>query len=282
MGKKILNDKTRLELNKTFVKLSNGYTNYELLGNKDAETIVLVHGNAAPLLSWDNNVDSLVEAGFQVLRYDIFGHGYSDRPNLKEYNRDLYIRQLEELVTKLEINTPFIIAGTSQGGAIAAEYAATYPEKVKKIALLGPMFDDFAGKDKMKTIRGPFGKLLFSIASDKSLSNPEKNLTTKKFNEELQNKILKGFEFEGRKRAMLANLKGNAFDDLGFWNKLAETKIPALITLGEHDLRIPRDSMDRLHKLLEGSRYEIIKDAGHLAHYEFSEVLNPILIDFFK
>ncbi len=48
LEKEELNDQTRSLLNGEFIELSNGFTHYELKGQEDAKTIVLVHGNAAP------------------------------------------------------------------------------------------------------------------------------------------------------------------------------------------------------------------------------------------
>ena len=101
LEKEELNEQTRSQLNGEFIKLSDGVTHYELSGNKEAKTIVLVHGNVAPYISWDYTVDALVAAGFRVLRYDVFGHGFSDRPDVKKYNRELYNRQLVALHSEL-------------------------------------------------------------------------------------------------------------------------------------------------------------------------------------
>jgi pimeloyl-ACP methyl ester carboxylesterase len=84
LEKEELNEQTREQLDGEFIELSGGMTHFELRGEKGAKTIVLVHGNAVPYASWDNTVDALVEAGFRVLRYDVFGHGFSDRPDLDQ------------------------------------------------------------------------------------------------------------------------------------------------------------------------------------------------------
>ncbi|MBU1341417.1 MAG: alpha/beta hydrolase [Proteobacteria bacterium] len=53
-----------------------------------------------------------------------------------------------------------------------------------------------------------------------------------------------------------------------------------LLTWGCHDKSIPGESMKRLRSLIPGIEYHEIENAGHLAHYEFPEQINPILIDF--
>ena len=99
--KEELNEQTRRQLDGEFIELSGGITHYELKGKKKAKTIVLVHGNAVPYVTWDNTIGALVEAGFRVLRYDVFGHGFSDRPDLDQYNRDLFPVQESAVYRKL-------------------------------------------------------------------------------------------------------------------------------------------------------------------------------------
>ncbi len=277
-----LTPETRKKLGGTYIQLTGGVTHYQLSGPETAPAVVLVHGNAAPMISWDNNVKALTEAGFRVLRYDIFGHGFSDRPNLKVYNQELYIRQLGELTEALKIQTPFHLAGTSQGGAICAAFAAEFPQKVKKIALLAPLYDDFSGKKTVKIMQGPFGKLLINMVSPPKAADPSRVLYSGKLKEELLEKIMPQFHYKGKKRAVLANLRGNFTDLLPVYQKLATHKIPILLTWGENDRSIPRESMERLSRLSSPLDYHIIPLASHLAHYEFPEIINPLLTEFFK
>ena len=59
-----------------------------------------VHGFSVPYYLWDPVVTALTGAGFQTLRYDLFGRGFSDRPNVS-YNADLYDHQLTDLLNGL-------------------------------------------------------------------------------------------------------------------------------------------------------------------------------------
>ena len=85
-----------------------------------------MHGATIPMWIWDPQVESLTKAGFSVLRYDLYGRGYSDRPHT-EYNRDLYRSQLLELLDQLGIKEPVDLVGMSLGGAIATDFTANYP-----------------------------------------------------------------------------------------------------------------------------------------------------------
>ena len=93
-----LRNKERYKLNKVnrseapgqFVELTHGAVHYELTGNPDGPLVVLVHGFSAPSYMWDKNVPALVEAGYRVLRFDLYGRGYSARPSTK-YDTQLFV-----------------------------------------------------------------------------------------------------------------------------------------------------------------------------------------------
>lgn len=284
LEKEVLNEHTRASINGEFIELSDGVTHYELKGDEQAKTIVLVHGNAAPYFSWDNNFDYLVDAGFRVLRYDVFGHGFSDRPDIDKYNRDLYDRQLVELLDKLEINEPIYIAGTSQGGSISIYFTAAHPGKVEKIALLSPLFDSFEGEGMTNLLKSKgLGEYLMGVVGDKSLVNPSKVLYSSEKNEELKEKLSIQIHYKGKKRAVLANMRGDGINDAtSFYKKVKEQGIPMLLTWGKNDRSISGESMTRLRQMIPQIQYYELEEASHLAHYEFPEKINPIMVNFFE
>jgi pimeloyl-ACP methyl ester carboxylesterase len=74
-----LTDDLRESLSGEFIKISDGVVHYELEGPSNGDLVVLVHGFSAPFFVWDPTFKFLVNNGFRVLRYDLFGRGYSDR-----------------------------------------------------------------------------------------------------------------------------------------------------------------------------------------------------------
>ena len=76
-----LNDQTRTGVAGSFVRLPHGTVHYQLAGPERGRTVVLVHGFSVPYYIWDPTYDELVKKGFRVLRYDLYGRGYSDRPD---------------------------------------------------------------------------------------------------------------------------------------------------------------------------------------------------------
>lgn len=47
-------------------------------GSADAPAVVLLHGGGQTRHSWSRAVDSLLDAGLQVINFDARGHGDSD------------------------------------------------------------------------------------------------------------------------------------------------------------------------------------------------------------
>lgn len=282
--KQDLSVEARKSLPGSFVELSSGVTHYEIQGDADAETVVLIHGNAAPYVTWDKTIGPLRDAGFRVLRYDLFGHGFSDRPRLPTYDRHFYNAQLKELLRSLGLSYPVRLVGTSQGGSIATCFAAENPGSVSRIALLAPFFDELPGSESVayRLVMTPFvGELLFTVMGDRRLADLSDAVVSVDAVAELRRQVAEQFRYKGKRRAILANLRGDALKDAtSCYRSVGEQRIPLLLTCGTLDRKIPRESLSRLRVLLPDIEYHEIEGAGHLAHYELPGQMNPLLIRF--
>ncbi|MBK7650421.1 MAG: alpha/beta hydrolase [Flammeovirgaceae bacterium] len=120
-----------------FVKLSAGNTYYEI-ANKNADTVlVLVHGFSVPSYIWDSTYYAAQKRGYGVLRYDVYGRGYSDNPDVV-YDGALFSEQLHELLEALKITKKINLVGLSYGGRIISAYAAQYPDRVQNLIYVDP------------------------------------------------------------------------------------------------------------------------------------------------
>ena len=285
LGKQDLTAQTRRGLPGSFVELSEGVTHHELRGDSEGEPVVLIHGNAAPLVTWDNTIGDLCDAGFRVLRYDLFGHGFSDRPKLRRYNRHLYNTQLAELLSTLEIPYPIFVVGTSQGGSIGACFASEHPGKVEKLALLSPLFDSFEGSRSIAALllTTPLvGELVLQLVGDSKIADlSDATILSADRRAALEREVAEQLRFRGKRGAILANLRGDALEDAtSCYESVKEQGIPTLLTWGNMDGKIPGDSMRRLRDLLPEIEYHELEGAGHLAHYESPDRINPPLVRF--
>jgi pimeloyl-ACP methyl ester carboxylesterase len=106
-------------------------TRYLIEGKGPA--VVLIHGVGARLENWDQVCERLVQR-FQVLRYDLRGHGRSTRlPG--PYSLSLFANDLRALLEHTGIRNAHI-AGHSLGAMIAQSFSLKHSDCVDRLALL--------------------------------------------------------------------------------------------------------------------------------------------------
>lgn len=100
--------------------------NYELDGDPSRQpVVVLTHGMGGWLGSWDDDVPAIAEK-HAVLRWDVRGHGDSDKPDVP-YSAEMHARDLAGLLRALGIERARV-GGNSMGGAITQRFLLDYPE----------------------------------------------------------------------------------------------------------------------------------------------------------
>ena len=109
-----IDDAVRASATGKFARLTDGYTHYELGGPEDGQEVVLAAGFSVPYYIWDPTFKALTGAGFRVLRYDYYGRGLSDRPEIP-FTDEMYVRQLDGLLAAAGITGPFDLVGISFG-----------------------------------------------------------------------------------------------------------------------------------------------------------------------
>src|SRR5256885_16060592 len=97
--------------------------NYKLEGEGD-ETIVLVNGLADDLETWVLQIEDLLGAGYQVLRFDNRGVGLSSAP-AGPYTTKLFAEDAKAPVGGLGLRA-FHLVGVSMGGVIAQGWPIAY------------------------------------------------------------------------------------------------------------------------------------------------------------
>ena len=134
-----ITDAVRKDTPGQFVRLTDGYTHFELAGPPGGHVVVLAAGFSVPYYIWDPTFKALTDAGFRVLRYDYYGRGFSDRPD-KPYNDDFYVRQLTDLLDSQGIVASIDLAGLSFGGTVMTNFADKYPARVRSLIYVDPSF----------------------------------------------------------------------------------------------------------------------------------------------
>jgi pimeloyl-ACP methyl ester carboxylesterase len=98
-------------------------------------TVVMDAGGGAPSIAW-GLIPSEIAKFTRVCTYDRAGFGWSD-PNPR-ISRTSYqsVDELHLLLTKAEINPPYLLVGHSLGGVNMRLYASQYPEDVVGLVLV--------------------------------------------------------------------------------------------------------------------------------------------------
>jgi len=110
---------------------ANGISiNYELTGS--GQYFTLIHGAGDNLNAWYNQVP-VFSQHYQVLTYDVRGHGQTELPE-GEITTEIWIEDLYGLLKALNISET-ILLGYSMGGSIALGFTIAHPEMVKALIL---------------------------------------------------------------------------------------------------------------------------------------------------
>ena len=112
-----------------------GATAYSVRGQGDA--VVLVHGVGLARDIWQPQLTALA-GRFQVVTYDMLGHGGSDLPP-EGVTLAAYAEQLRALLDHLEIERANVV-GHSMGALVATEFALALPARCRSIAALNAVF----------------------------------------------------------------------------------------------------------------------------------------------
>jgi pimeloyl-ACP methyl ester carboxylesterase len=282
--KKTLNDEVRAGLPGQFVQLSNGVTHYELAGPENASTVVLVHGFSVPYYVWDPTFDALVNAGFRVLRNDLYGRGYSDRPDV-EYNLDLFTGQLEQLLAALDISEPVTLVGLSFGGQVVARFANQYPEQVRSLVFFDPQVATVSTGEIFPMnvpLVGEYFMAVYVAPVMLPKSQPKDFYHPERF-PDWEDRYRVQMQYTGFKRAILSTIRNMVgMDALGEYKKLGSKGYPVTLFWGQEDQTVSSADIELLRSAIPDLAFHSVEKADHLAHYERPEVVNPILIEFLR
>lgn len=134
-----------------FIKFENKEIFYTRTGD-NKPPIILAHGFTDDGLCWTDVAKDL-QANYDLIMFDAIGHGQSSRLST-DVQIDM-VNDLRKVITTLNLQKPAIM-GHSMGAAVAAGYAATFPNDVSVILLEDvPWFDEEPRAKKEKNPNQP-------------------------------------------------------------------------------------------------------------------------------
>ncbi|MGV8805963.1 MAG: alpha/beta fold hydrolase [Polaromonas sp.] len=106
----------------------------------EGEAVIFLHGAGGGASGYSNfkgNYPEFAQAGYRALVPDLIGYGLSSKPDLPQYDLDLFIAGIKGLVDGLGLKNVTLL-GNSLGGAVALGYALAYPDDVARLILMAP------------------------------------------------------------------------------------------------------------------------------------------------
>lgn len=282
----VLDARVREKLPGKTAWLSDGVTYYELGGPPRGKPVVLIPGFSVPNYIWDPTFAALAAAGFCVLRYDLFGRGYSDRPYMR-YDKALFVRQLAELMDAGNFAEADLVS-LSMGGVIAAEFTYRFPKRVRKLVFIDPVGFDLDLPATVKLLYLPvLGEVILgALGRFGAGSLPEAMLAdfyhpTPEEVAAFSSRYLEQMKYHGFKRAILSSLRcGMLEKDLDLFRRVADIEKPVLLIWGREDRTVPFRHSQTFLGLVPKAEFYAIEQAGHVPHFERPEEVNPLLIRF--
>ena len=271
-----MNEEARKDAPGSFVTLSLGVTHYEIRGGNNKKPLVLIHGISLPSYSWSTFADEVAKRGFRVITYDLFGRGYSDRPDTI-YDSDLYVTQLSDLLKALHCTEKISVLGISMGGGIANHFASQYPERVEKVVLMTPLHSSNLAATIITT--PPLGELLMTLLAAKKMISIQQNIE-KEFHlmGEWSDLYEKQMNFFGYRRAIISSVRHFATENhLAAFQKLSKTGLPTLLIWGKNDMVIPFAGHKFVQAALPNATFLPLENVGHLIPVEKPTISDDVV-----
>jgi pimeloyl-ACP methyl ester carboxylesterase len=234
-----------------------------------------------PYYIWDPLFDALTNAGFRVLRYDLFGRGYSDRPDAT-YDADFFDRQLTRLLDALHLDQPVDLAGLSMGGLVVETFANRHPARTRSVILVDPVFDEKPQSDSFVMHVPILREYLMTVLAAPRMaeSQLEDFHHPEKFSD-WPDRYRVQMRYPGFLHALLSTRLANEGRDLASeYGELGKKPIRVLLIWGTEDRSVPFERHTALMKVVPRAEFHAIDDAGHIPYMEHPEVVNPIVVRF--
>ncbi len=246
--------------------------NYRIDGPEDGKPVVFANSLGTDYRLWDKVLPLLPE-GLKLIRYDKRGHGLSECP-AAPYSMGALVTDLERLLDHLEIRDA-VLVGCSIGGMIAQGLAVKRLDQIRAMVLSNTgakIGTDQMWADRIAAVEAGGIEALADPILERWFSS------TFRATPEL-----------AAWRAMLTRTPAQgytgccaAISNTDFFTTTASLTLPTLAIAGSEDGSTPPDLVRETAALVKGSRFELIRGAGHLPMVEKPEQFAEILTGFLK
>lgn len=246
----------------------------------EGEAVIFLHGAGGGASGYSNfkgNYPVFAEAGFRAIVPDLLGYGLSSKPDLPQYDLDLFIAGIKGLVDGLGLEKVTLL-GNSLGGAVALGYALAHPDDVSRLILMAP-----GGVEDLDTyLAMPGVANMFNVyKSGKTGAEAMRDVMTMQLFDPslLTNEII-------NERAPIAATQTQAARSIlkvpNMTDRLHKLRCPVFGFWGVNDQFNPASGTMKLMDHCPQARMVLVNRCGHWVQVEHREMFNRSCIDFLQ
>ncbi len=235
--------------------------------------LVMLHPLGTSTWAWHSVIDSLSQH-YTCYAFDMLGHGESDKPS-RHFNIPDYANALDHACQILNIHRGHYV-GNSVGAILAAEMAASFPERLDKLVLVGcPVWDPRTAAQRLQDSAGDYDA--DDMPKPRTLEGLKERTT---FADPRQEWVDAMNETRAQAGVWVKKLS-HALAHYDIMARLPMIQSRAtLVMYGEHD-RL-RDGEELLHNNIANASKAILPGLGHIPQIEDPEVFVDSLLAFLK
>ncbi|OWL85700.1 alpha/beta fold hydrolase [Halopseudomonas aestusnigri] len=242
--------------------------------------LMLIHGSGPGVTAWANWRLVMPELARQrrVIAPDMLGFGYSERPANPDYQRDVWVEHAIGVLDTLGIEQADLV-GNSFGGGIALALAIRYPQRVRRLVLMGSVGVSFPITDGLDRVWGyepsfqTMRSLMDTFAYDRALVTDE--LAELRYQASIRPGFQESFAqmFPAPRQRWVDGLASNEAD-------IRAVQHETLVIHGREDQVIPLQASLQLAQLIPNAQLHVYGHCGHWTQIEHAGRFARLVEDF--
>lgn len=242
--------------------------------------LMLIHGSGPGVTAWANWRLVMPELARQrrVIAPDMLGFGYSERPANPDYQRDVWVEHAIGVLDALGIEQADLV-GNSFGGGIALALAIRYPQRVRRLVLMGSVGVSFPITDGLDRVWGyepsfqTMRSLMDTFAYDRALVTDE--LAELRYQASIRPGFQESFAqmFPAPRQRWVDGLASNEAD-------IRAVQHETLVIHGREDQVIPLQASLQLAQLIPNAQLHVYGHCGHWTQIEHAGRFARLVEDF--
>jgi pimeloyl-ACP methyl ester carboxylesterase len=260
-----------------FAKLEPGLrVHYRDEGKQDGPVLVLIHGSNASLHTWEQWV-GILGKDYRIISLDLPGHGLTGNNPAGVYDSASYVRVVDRLLTKLNVDKA-VIGGNSMGGGVSWAYALEHPERVEALLLVDASGQPYARSGKtplgFRLMRLPVIKEAARFIAPRSIFESSVK-TSMSVQSEIDDKLIDRYwelnRYPGNRNATMQRFSNSKSMVPGTKERLSTIKVPVLILWGAEDNLIPVTAAKWFAEAMPQAKLIIYPNVGHIPMEEIPQ-----------